>query len=200
MKPHIALVTEDVLTGIGLKSMLEDIIPFAEINRFLSLQEAYENHDKKAFFHFFISAKYYKGNPQEMDELNMHHCIIFGTKEEMVEGVHYISTDVPQEELTKSLMSLQHHAHHHYNHYPQELTQKLKQEDERKTALLTKRETEILKMVALGKSSKEIASEIHISLHTVNTHRKNIMDKLEAHSATKIMAYAVNHGYIDLEK
>ena len=131
------------------------------------------------------------------------HAIVFGSQEMrglFDEDIHFIATDEPVDKLTKSLMRLQNFAHHQFSKYPQEISTELIKEDARQTALLTTREIEILKMVACGKSSKEIADEIHISLHTVNTHRKNIMDKLDAHSATKIVAYAVNHGYIDLSQ
>lgn len=59
-----------------------------------------------------------------------------------------------------------------------------------KASLLTKRETEILGLLALGKTSVEIGEKLFISEHTVNTHRKNINKKLEIKNLTDLMKYA----------
>lgn len=58
-------------------------------------------------------------------------------------------------------------------------------------ATLTKREKTIISMVANGKSSKEIAGELFISIHTVNTHRKNIIQKTGCHSFAALLKFAV---------
>ena len=201
-QPHIAIISENTLESYGLKSLMEGIIPFAEIDIFMSIDEAMSQHRKQRFFHFFVAASLWMVCSDKVKDLAKH-IIIFGSQE-LRSGIdtemHFIATNVSSEKLTRSLMILQHFAHHQFSRYPQEISSELKKEDARRTASLTAREIEVLKMVACGKSSKEIADEIHISLHTVNTHRKNIMDKLDAHSATKIVAYAVNHGYIDLSK
>ena len=57
-------------------------------------------------------------------------------------------------------------------------------------ARLTKREREILKCMALGKSSAETAKELYISMGTVDTHRKNIRKKLETNSYFELSQYA----------
>jgi two-component system, NarL family, response regulator NreC len=62
--------------------------------------------------------------------------------------------------------------------------------------LLTSREREILQLVAEGKSSKEIANLINLSVYTVDTHRSNIMDKLNLHSVPELILYAVRKGVI----
>ncbi len=61
---------------------------------------------------------------------------------------------------------------------------------------LTEREIEITRMVALGKVNKEIASDLHLSPHTIHTHRKNIMKKLGLHSAVELTSYAKEVGII----
>ena len=62
---------------------------------------------------------------------------------------------------------------------------------------LTVRETEVLKMVALGKTNKEIASELFISIHTVISHRKNITEKLGIKSISGLTVYAIINRLID---
>ena len=62
--------------------------------------------------------------------------------------------------------------------------------------LLTPREREILQIVAEGKSNKEIANLLNLSLYTVETHRGNILQKLNLHSVPELILYAVRKGVI----
>ena len=61
---------------------------------------------------------------------------------------------------------------------------------------LTLREIEIVKLIARGHSAKKIANELHLSHHTVYTHRKNVMKKLALSSTADLMLYAVKTGII----
>jgi DNA-binding NarL/FixJ family response regulator len=61
---------------------------------------------------------------------------------------------------------------------------------------LTSREREVLKLIAEGKSSKEIASLLCISVFTVNNHRASIMEKLNLNKATDLVKYAIRKGYV----
>ena len=62
--------------------------------------------------------------------------------------------------------------------------------------LLTAREREILQLLAEGKSNKEVATKLNISLYTVETHRGRILQKLNLHSAAELVLYAVRKGII----
>ena len=62
--------------------------------------------------------------------------------------------------------------------------------------LLTSREREILQLVAEGKSNKEIAASLNLSAHTVETHRRNLQDKLNLHSLAELLLYAVRKRII----
>jgi two-component system response regulator NreC len=62
--------------------------------------------------------------------------------------------------------------------------------------LLTLREREILQLVAEGKSNKEIAGMLNLSVYTVETHRSNILAKLNLHSVPELILYAVRKGVI----
>jgi two-component system response regulator NreC len=61
---------------------------------------------------------------------------------------------------------------------------------------LTSREREVLQLVAEGHSNREIAALLHISVKTVETHRANLMDKLDIHSAAELTQYAIHRGVI----
>jgi DNA-binding NarL/FixJ family response regulator len=62
--------------------------------------------------------------------------------------------------------------------------------------LLTVREREILQMLAGGKSNKDIATLLNLSLYTVETHRRNLQDKLNLHSLADVILYAVRKGIV----
>jgi two-component system, NarL family, response regulator NreC len=62
--------------------------------------------------------------------------------------------------------------------------------------LLTPREREILQLVAEGKSNKEVANLLNLSVYTVETHRSNIMQKLRLKGIPELMLYAVRKGII----
>jgi DNA-binding NarL/FixJ family response regulator len=51
-------------------------------------------------------------------------------------------------------------------------------------------------MLAEGKSNKDIATALHLSLYTVETHRRNLQDKLNLHSFPELVLYAVRKGII----
>jgi DNA-binding NarL/FixJ family response regulator len=62
---------------------------------------------------------------------------------------------------------------------------------------LTSRETEIVQLLAEGKSSKEVAASLNISVKTAETHRANIMRKLQLHTVSELVRYAVRNQIID---
>jgi len=62
--------------------------------------------------------------------------------------------------------------------------------------LLTTREREILQLVAEGKSNKEVAAVLNLSLYTIETHRGNLMEKLGLHTVPELILYAVRKGVI----
>jgi NarL family two-component system response regulator LiaR len=64
--------------------------------------------------------------------------------------------------------------------------------------ILTVTEQEILKEMALGKSTREIAALRHASMHTIMTHRKNIFRKIEVNNVHEATKYAMKAGLIDL--
>ena len=65
-------------------------------------------------------------------------------------------------------------------------------------SLLTATEQEILKEMALGKTTKEIASKRHVSVHTIMTHRKNIFRKIEVNNVHEATKYAMRAGIVDM--
>ena len=68
---------------------------------------------------------------------------------------------------------------------------------EMRSDLLTGREREVLQLVAEGKTSKEIASVLDVSVKTAETHRANIMNKLDIHETAGLVRYAIRHGMVE---
>lgn len=64
---------------------------------------------------------------------------------------------------------------------------------------LSEREIDVLKLLATGKSNKEIAEQLFISIHTVISHRKNISNKIGVKSTAALVIYAVANGLIDVD-
>jgi len=63
--------------------------------------------------------------------------------------------------------------------------------------LLTSREREVLQMIAESKTNKEIAVVLNLSVYTVEAHRGKIMEKLNLHSTSELVRFAVRHGLVD---
>ncbi len=63
--------------------------------------------------------------------------------------------------------------------------------------LLTSREREVLQMLAEGKTNKEIAVVLNLSVYTVDAHRGRIMEKLNVHSINELVRFALRNGLID---
>jgi DNA-binding NarL/FixJ family response regulator len=64
---------------------------------------------------------------------------------------------------------------------------------------LTKREREVLQLMAEGRSTKQIAMDLQVSVKTVETHRRQIMEKLDIHSVAELTKYAIREGLTTVE-
>jgi len=65
-------------------------------------------------------------------------------------------------------------------------------------AALTERELEVLQYIVAGKSNKEIASELDLSVNTISVHRANIMERLGIHKTAELVVYAIRNGLVNL--
>ncbi|MEQ8908528.1 MAG: response regulator transcription factor [Vicingaceae bacterium] len=71
------------------------------------------------------------------------------------------------------------------------------EEENCEPTVLTERESEVTALIASGMTNKEIAEKLHLSHHTVHTHRKNISKKLGVKSVSELTVYAMNVGLIE---
>ncbi|PVX52366.1 DNA-binding NarL/FixJ family response regulator [Balneicella halophila] len=66
--------------------------------------------------------------------------------------------------------------------------------------ILTESERNVLRQIALGRSNKEIAKQLFVSIHTVTTHRKNITRKLDIKSVSGLTVYAILHKLVAMDE
>lgn len=104
--------------------------------------------------------------------------------------------DGPMQEVREALQSASRHNRYISQRALEAIISQQQEEDEQ-PSVLTNTETEIVKAIAQGKTTKEIASERFSSIHTITTHRKNIFRKLGVNTAHEVVKYALRAGLID---
>ena len=103
--------------------------------------------------------------------------------------------DSPISELREALQAVNRHTRYLSQRTLESII--IQQQEDEAPSVLTTTETEIVKSIALGKTTKEIAAERFSSIHTVTTHRKNIFRKLGINTAHEAVKYALRAGLID---
>ena len=104
--------------------------------------------------------------------------------------------DSPLSELSDALNAVSRHQRH-ISQRALEVIISQQHEEEEHHSILTNTETEIVKAIAQGKTTKEIAGERFSSVHTVTTHRKNIFRKLGINTTHELIKYALRAGLVD---
>ena len=120
----------------------------------------------------------------ENNEDIMRECLLAGAR-------GYLLKSVTDEQIIAAIDAV---AQHH-GYYTSSVTEKLLSAGNHQTDL-TKREREILRLVAQGRRSKEIAQMLGISLRTVESHRAAGMRKLDLHSTAEVVRYAIREQLI----
>lgn len=103
----------------------------------------------------------------------------------------YILKNSSLEEVQNAIEAI----HQGKNYYDANITVDANNSNTKKKGLLTKRQIEILDLVAQGKTSREIAEQLFIGVHTVDTHRKNMIKILGLHGKGELMRYALEKKY-----
>jgi len=109
----------------------------------------------------------------------------------------YMVKDDPETELFAAIEKIQQGKKYVSSSISKELTESLNYVwDTFQKPILTAREVEVLKLIADGKSNKEIGVLLSISVHTVENHRANIMNKLGLRSTASLTKYVIDKGYL----
>ena len=105
--------------------------------------------------------------------------------------------DGPLSEIREALNAANRHNRYLSQRALESIIIQQQQEEDKTDSILTETETEIVKAIAQGKTTKEIASERFSSVHTITTHRKNIFRKLGINTAHEVVKYALRAGLIN---
>ncbi len=192
-KPLVAIVCPNSLAVIGMKQLLSSVMSNIQVEVFSSAAELVDDNPER-FFHFFVDISVLLTNRPFFSEWKRKTIVLTTAPEHAAQltGFHCLCITVPEKQLVHDLLVIQQHGHPH-GHPPVEHAQK-------DACILTPREVEVLALVAQGLINKEIADSLNISLTTVITHRKNIIEKLGIKSVSALTIYAVMNGYVDLDK
>jgi DNA-binding CsgD family transcriptional regulator len=169
-------------------------MPAMQTDTYGSFAELSANHPEQ-YFHYFADTRVVLAN-KAFFAANRHKTIVLTQLTAENPGVgnfHTICVAQPEKQLVRSILTLEQHAHAKGRNLPPSPTP-----HDSHTSILTKRETEVMTLVAKGLLNKQIADALNISLPTVITHRKNVMDKLGMKSVSALTIYAVMHGYVDV--
>ena len=193
-RPKIAIIDPNTLAVLGLKNILQDVIPIADVDNYGSFTELQANNADR-YFHYFVSMDILLRNRSFFAaRRNKTIVLTIGTDpESQPGGFHSICVNVPEQQLIKSILALEQRAHANGRNLPP-LPQPAQ------TKILSDREIEVMALITQGFINKEIADRLNISITTVMTHRKNIMEKLNIKSVSALTVFAVTHGYVDINK
>lgn len=194
MRPHVAIINSNTLAMIGLRDVLQNVMPIMEVDTFCSYSE-FEEHDTDNFMHYFVEASMILEHRLFFIERRMKTIVLTTTMDNStnLSGFHSLCVNIPEDKLIRSILILEQHAHAHGKNLP-EMPREIHHDT------LTNREIEVLSLIVQGNINKEIADRLNISMTTVITHRKHIMDKLKMKSVSALTIYAVMHGYVDINK
>ena len=191
-RPKIAIIDPNTLSVLGLKSILQNVMPIMTVDTYGSFTELEANHPEQ-YFHYFVAMNVVLENKPFFLAQRKKTIVLtlsLDTTSQLSE-FHSLCINVPESELVRSLLALEQHAHGHGQNLPA-MPKALQQK------ILSDREIEVMALIVQGFINKEIADRLNISLSTVITHRKNIMDKLGFKSVSALTIYAVMHGYVDI--
>ena len=193
-RPRVAIVDGNTLAAVGLKQMLQTVMPIMTVDTFGTFGEL-EGNQPEQYYHYFVAMNVVLENMAFFQTQRKKTIVLTLSRDKMsqLSEFHSLCINVPESELVRSLLMLEQHAHGQGRNLPT-LPKALQQK------ILSDREIEVMSLIVQGYINKEIADRLNIGLSTVITHRKNIMDKLGMKSVSALTIYAVMHGYVDINK
>ena len=193
-RPKIAIIDSNTLATMGLKQILQNVIPIMTVDTFGSFAELTSN-NPDGYFHYFVSMEIVLRNRTFFLERRQKTIVLTLSVSDasQLSDFHNLYINQPESLLVRDILALQQHAHAKGKNLPK-MPKILQQK------ILSDREIEVMSYIVQGYTNKEIADKLTITLNTVISHRKNIMDKLGMKSVSALTIYAVMHGYVDINK
>jgi two-component system response regulator NreC len=135
--------------------------------------------------------------------LSMHSDALFVTEMLKSGAAAYLLKDCAFEELTRAIKTVMENKTYLSPSISgvvvEDYIHRLSKSDFSGPDVLSNREREVLQLMAEGNSTKQIAVKLHISVKTVETHRRQIMSKLDIHTVAELTKYAIRKGLTSLE-
>jgi len=209
----VALADKQALTRVGLKSFIQektDLTLIDEINSLQDLKEILKSQKPQVLLidynlKDFISIKELKLVKQLSPNTRIlvissdnNKANIFEALELGING--YVTKECSKHEIVGAIYATAKGEKFFCNKVLDLILEKhlqKEQEDECLPTELSIREVEVVKWTASGLNAREIADKLHLSHHTVYTHRKNVMKKLALNSVSELTLYAVKTGIIN---
>ncbi len=191
--PHIAIISPNTLACLGLSGIIRSMMPEAEVSIFSDLKTLKES-DRGQFFHYFIASRILIEDAAYFLERRRKTIVLLHGQENIClpAGFHTLDVNQSEQQLVRSFLRLAQTAHG--AHPPGGNA------DHPTGPQLTPRETEVLRLIVSGLINKEIAHRLNVSLTTVISHRKNLIEKLGIKSVSGLTIYAVTNGIIRTEE
>ena len=192
-RPAIAVIAPSILTALGMKSILEKIIPMAEVEVFNDVH-ALEESGMERYFHFFTAAPLFVRHSALFRPYRRRVILLAGgSVPPELADMRRLNILRSEEELVRDIMHM-HRSVHHDAHDPAPAASAAQ------GPVLSAREAEVLVLIARGHINKEIAQRLGIGLTTVISHRRNLMEKLGIRSVSGLTLYAVTRGYVEADE
>lgn len=183
--PKIGIIDHNVLSCIGLSNLLEIILPHISVRSFLSFEE-WQKQPAEEYMHCFVSGQVFIEHSNYFIQ-QRHRTIVLTNGDICPPGLLTLNVAQSEGELIRDILKMRRQGH--------ESRPATAQTD---ASSLSTRETEVLVQIVKGLANKEIADLLCISLTTVITHRKNIMDKLGIRTVSGLTIYALLNGLIQV--
>lgn len=197
-RPQIAVVSLNTLAARGLASLIESVMPVADVRIFHNFID-FSSFGAEKFYHYFVTAEVLFHNPAFFTKNSRRTIVVtLGQMHSQIPRCFKtIDATLSEKDLLRAFLQMEQHAH-----AGGRLMQGIVHGDGRREPgadVLTPREKEVLREIVLGHINKEIADSLNISLTTVISHRRNIMEKLHARSVSALTIYAVMHGIVSAD-
>lgn len=201
---QMAIIDSNLLACMGLMHILKKFIPFAQVKIYHAHEELMAD-DPESFAHFFVSSRIYFEHTRFFRRRAYRTIVLInGENLPPMPGILTLNVSQSEQDLITDLLQMHSQGHgtgpHRPRQQPMETATRPRNNDDptAETQPLTAREIEVITLLGKGYINKEIADRLNIGLTTVITHRKNIMSKINAHSLSDVIIYAVMNGHLDL--
>ncbi|MFT7031776.1 MAG: DNA-binding NarL/FixJ family response regulator [Cyclobacteriaceae bacterium] len=208
MTTSVLLADFQFLTRQGIASLIDSIPGFEiihQINKSTELKKAIEEIEPDlAILDISGSDKALLTDLKEIKKTSSAKFLIISNSQNKesirrlidigIKGI--VTKNCSEQEITSALVSVNKNERFFCNKILDLVIEDQNNKDQIIATKLTTRELEVLKLIATGNKTNQIAKNLFLSVHTINSHRKNILKKLNMKSPIELVAYAFQNGLI----